>query len=172
MPSNHLILCSLISSLWKWKLLSCVRLFAAPTGVGRMGSFSILQGIFPTQGSNPGLPLCRQILYQRSHQGSPRKLEWVAYPFSRGSSQPRNRTRVSCIAGEFFTNWAIREVLIPLYSYIYKINCTMFYIFHSENKLFIKNWMRQNKCIFNLSASIFKNCNKNTNLFFVNVKPA
>ena len=31
-------------------------------------------------------------------------LEWVAIPFSRGSSQPRNRTRVSCIAGGFFTN--------------------------------------------------------------------
>ena len=38
-----------------------------------------------------------------------RLLEWVAFPFSRGSSQPRNWTRVSCIAGRFFTNWAIRE---------------------------------------------------------------
>ena len=36
-------------------------------------------------------------------------LEWVAVPFSRGSSQPRNRTQVSCVAGRFFTNWAIRE---------------------------------------------------------------
>ena len=41
-----------------------------------MGSQSILQGIFPTQGSNPGLPHCRQILYQLSNQGSPRILEW------------------------------------------------------------------------------------------------
>ena len=41
-----------------------------------------------------------------------RILEWVAYSFSRGSSQPRNRTGVSCIAGGFFTNWAIREVPI------------------------------------------------------------
>ena len=38
-----------------------------------------------------------------------RILDWVAFPFSRGSSQPRNRTRVSYIAGGFFTNWAIRE---------------------------------------------------------------
>ena len=79
------------------------------TGVG---SLSLLQGIFPTQislteGLNPGLPHCRQILYQLGHQGSPRILEWVAYPFSSGSSQPRNRTRVSCIAGGFFTNWAM-----------------------------------------------------------------
>ena len=48
-----------------------------------MGSYSLLQGIFPTQGSNPGLPHCRQILYCLSHQGSPRILEWVAHPFSR-----------------------------------------------------------------------------------------
>ena len=38
-------------------------------------------------------------------------LEWVAISFSRGSSRPRDRTRVSCIAGGFFTNWAIREAL-------------------------------------------------------------
>ena len=74
-----------------------------------VGSLSLLQGIFPTQGSNPNLLHCRQILYQLSHKGSPRILEWVAYPFSSGSSWPRNRTRVSCIAGGFFTNWAIRE---------------------------------------------------------------
>ena len=60
---------------------------------------ALLQGIFPTQGSNPSLPHCGQILYRLSHQGSPRILEWVAYPFSRGSSQPRNRTGVSCIVG-------------------------------------------------------------------------
>ena len=66
------------------------------------GSLSLLQGIFPTQGLNPGLPRCRWILYQLSHKGSPRILEWVAYPFSSKSSQPRNRTRVSCIAGGFF----------------------------------------------------------------------
>ena len=33
-----------------------------------------------------------------------RILEWVAFPFSRGSSQPRDQTQVSCIAGEFFTS--------------------------------------------------------------------
>ena len=51
-----------------------------------MGSLSLLQGIFPTQGSNPGLLHYRWILYQLSHQGSPRILEWVAYPCSRESS--------------------------------------------------------------------------------------
>ena len=38
-----------------------------------------------------------------------RILEWVAFPFSRGSSQPRDRTQVSCIAGGFFTSWTTRE---------------------------------------------------------------
>ena len=40
-----------------------------------------------------------------------RILEWVAFPFSRAFSQPRSRTRVSCIAGGFFTRWATREAL-------------------------------------------------------------
>ena len=79
------------------------------TGVG---SLSLLQGIFPTQGSNPGLPHCRRFLYQLSQKGSPRILEWVAYPFSSGSFQPRNWTGVSCIAGGFFTTWAIWEAQV------------------------------------------------------------
>ena len=60
---------------------------------------------------NPGLLHCRWILYQLSHKGSPRILEWVDYLISRRSSRPRNWTRVSCIAGGFFTNWAIKEAL-------------------------------------------------------------
>ena len=38
----------------------------------RMGCHSLLQGIFPTQGLNPGLRHCRQILYHLSHQGNPK----------------------------------------------------------------------------------------------------
>ena len=38
-----------------------------------------------------------------------RIMEWVAFPFSRGSYQPRDRTQVSHIAGRFFTSWATRE---------------------------------------------------------------
>ena len=79
------------------------------TGVGSLSL--LLQRIYPTRGSNPGLLHCRWILYQLSHQGSSRILEWVAYPFSRESSRPRNWTGVSCTAGGLFTNWAIREAL-------------------------------------------------------------
>ena len=77
----------------------------------RVGSLFLLQGIFPAQRSNPALLHCRWILYQLSYKGSPRILQWVACSFSSGSSQPRNRTRVTCIDGRFFTNWAIREAL-------------------------------------------------------------
>ena len=42
-----------------------------------------------------------------------RILEWVAFPFSRGSSQPRHWTQVSCIASRFFTSWATREAQEP-----------------------------------------------------------
>ena len=107
---------------WKLKSLSRVPLFSnlwtiyspwnSPGQNTGVDSLSLLQGIFPTQGLNPGLLNCRQILYQLSHKGSPRILEWVAYPFSSGPSKARNRTRVSCTAGGFFTNWAIREALI------------------------------------------------------------
>ena len=76
------------------------------TGVG---SLSLLQGFFPTRGSNIGLPHCTRILYQLTHKGTPRILEWVAYPFSCRSSRPRNRIGVSGITGGFYINWAMRE---------------------------------------------------------------
>ena len=112
------------------------------TGVG---SLSLLQGIFPTQGSNlqaDSLPL--------SHLGSPtyvikfkvkvkvtqscptlcnpmnytvhgilqaRILEWVAFPFSRGSSQARNQTQVFRNAGTLFTSWAARELKLNPHNY-------------------------------------------------------
>ena len=65
----------------KWKLLSCVRLFVthgpcsprnSPGQNTGVGSLSLLQGIFPTQGSNPSLPHSRQFLYQLSHKPNPK----------------------------------------------------------------------------------------------------
>ena len=72
---------------------------------------ALLQGIFPTQGSNPGSQHCRWILYGLSHQRNPRIREWVAYPFSRGTSWPRNQTGVSCITNKFFISWATWQAL-------------------------------------------------------------
>ena len=69
---------------WKWKLLSHVWLFATPWTTARQA------------------PLSLGILQERI-------LEWVAISFSRGSSQPRDQTQVSHIAGGFFSSWATRE---------------------------------------------------------------
>ena len=74
-----------------------------------VGSLSLFQGSSQPRDQTQVYVYCRQIVYQLSHKGSSRILEWVAYPFPRGYSRPRNRTGVSYIAGGFFTNWAIRE---------------------------------------------------------------
>ena len=95
--------CSVMSdSLWPHGLYNSWNSPGQNTGVG---SCSLLQGIFPTQGLNLGLLHCRWVLYQLSHKGSPIILDWVAYPFSRGSSWPRKQTEVSCFAGRFSYPW-------------------------------------------------------------------
>ena len=70
--------CSVVSnSLQPHGLWSPWNSLGQNTGVG---SLSLLQGIFPTQRSNPGLPHCRQILSQLSHMGSPLLVYWVPTP--------------------------------------------------------------------------------------------
>ena len=73
------------------------------------GCHALLQGIFPSQGSNPGLPHCRQVLYHLSHQKA--QEFWIGMPIfsSGGFSRPRNWTGVSCIAGRFFPSLATRQ---------------------------------------------------------------
>ena len=56
--------------------------------------------------------LCNPLEYRVHGIIQVRILEWVAFPFSRGSSQPRDQTQVSCIAGESFTTWATGEAHI------------------------------------------------------------
>ena len=104
---------------WKWKSLSCDSLrlhglyspWNSPDQNSGVGSLSLLQGIFPTQGLNSCLMRWRWIFYQLNPKRSLRILEWVAYPFSSGTSRPRNWTGVSCFACSIFTNWPIREAL-------------------------------------------------------------
>ena len=89
--------CSVVSnSLRPYGLYRAWNFPGQNTGVG---SLSLLQGIFPTQGLNPGLLHSRWNLYQLSHKWSPRILEWVAYPFSSGFSRTRNWARVSRTCG-------------------------------------------------------------------------
>ena len=63
-----------------------------------------------------------------------RILEWVAIPFSRGSSQPRAQTQVSCIAGRCFTIWATREAPKSWYK------CWLFWQFLSHGAVQIAPW--------------------------------
>ena len=63
------------------------------------------------KGAQSCLTLCDPVDYTVHGILQARILVWVAFPFSRGPSWPGNQTRVFCIAGGFFTNWAFREVL-------------------------------------------------------------
>ena len=115
-PSSDIVIPQSGKWKWKWCLLSHARLFTAPWTIESM-EFSrpeYWSGYpFPSPGDlpNPGIELRppTQIFLPGEPQGSPKILEWVAYPFSSGSSQLRSQTGVSCIAGRFFTNWATRE---------------------------------------------------------------
>ena len=98
MESRESESCSVLSnSLQSHGLYSPWNFPGQNTGVG---SHSLLQGIFPTQGLNPGVPHCGWILYQLSHQESPVIPEWVAYFFSSRSSQSRNWTGFPALQAE------------------------------------------------------------------------
>ena len=104
------------SRVWLFAVLWTVA-HQAPLSMGfsrqeyRSASSYTSPGDLPNQGLNPGLQHHRQILYQLSHRRSPRILEWVAYAFSSGSFWPKDWAGVCCVAGWFFTNWAISEAL-------------------------------------------------------------
>ena len=61
----------------------------------------------PNPGIEPRSPTLQEDSLPTEPQRKPKNTRQVAYSFSRGSSQPRNQTGVSCTAGRFFTNWAI-----------------------------------------------------------------
>ena len=92
--NKYILIIKLNVSELKWKSLSHVQLFVTPLDYTVHG---ILQA---------------------------RILEWVAVPFSRGSSQPGDRTQVSHIAGGFFISWATREALNVNTSYL-EINISL-----------------------------------------------
>ena len=85
------------------------------TGVG---FHALLQGIFPTHGSNPGLPHCRWILYHLSHQGSPRILEGVAYLSSRGSSHPEIEPGSLALQADSLPAELTREIVVTIINLI------------------------------------------------------
>ena len=71
-------------------------------------------------------PLCNPIDYTVHGILQARILEWVGFPFSRGSSQPRYRTQVSHMAGGFFTSWPTREALKRHVHILETVSVTLF----------------------------------------------
>ena len=67
------------------------------------------------------LTLCQPMDYTVHGVFQARILEWVSFPFARGSSQPRDWTLVSYMAGGFFTNWTIREACVCVCGCVYYI---------------------------------------------------
>ena len=98
------------SNAWKWKVkvksLSRIWLLAIPWTAAYQASLSMG---FSRQEYWSGLPLPSPWPHIVHGILQVRILEWVAFSFSRGSSQPRDWTQVFCIAGGFFTSWATRE---------------------------------------------------------------
>ena len=74
---------------------------------------ALLQGIFSTQVSNPGLLHCRWILLLSEPPGKPKNTVAGGLSLLQGNFPTRDGTRVYCIAGRFFTSWATREAPFP-----------------------------------------------------------
>ena len=113
----------IIGVYWWWQAVSA--------GVILMNEVKVTQSC-PT--------LCELMDYTDHGILQARILKWVAVPFSRGSSQPRDWTQVSHIAGGFFTSWAIKEAQwLFLYS-TYHEKSLHFHALHSITKSFIQAW--------------------------------
>ncbi len=115
------------SNAWKWKVkvksLSHVWLLTTPwtaayqappsMGFSRQEYWSGLScpppGDLPNTGIKPKPPTLQANSLLSEPPGKTKMLQWVAYPFPRESSRPRNRTGVSWIAGRFFTSWAKKK---------------------------------------------------------------
>ena len=115
------------NSLGPHGLYSSWNSLAQNTGVG---SLSFLQGIFPTQGLNPGLPHCRQILYQLSHKGSPRY--WSGWPVSSPADLPdpgikpgSPALQADSLSTELLGNWIINR---EIFAYLHPNYCGELFI--------------------------------------------
>ena len=123
--NNQVCFCVLFCGIGRWRFYICgdtdllqfevrfpLYLVSVPSRHGRQPrvewKFGV-SGSFPAGWCEVCLSLCDLMDYTVHGILQARILEWVAFPFSSGSSQPRNWTRVSCFAGRFFTSWATRE---------------------------------------------------------------
>ena len=112
-------------SLWPQELSSPWNSSGQNIGVG---SLSLLQGVFPTQGSNLGLLHHRRILYQLRHKRSPRILEWVAYPFSADFPHPGIKLVSPALQVDYLPTELSGKSLFPLWVTLINSASCMFFI--------------------------------------------
>ena len=88
-----------------WRLFATLQRGSPGQNTG-VGSLSVHPGDLPNTGIEPRAPALRLDSLPAEPQGSERIIEWVAYPFSRGSSRSRNQTGVSCHCRRILYHWA------------------------------------------------------------------
>ena len=98
--------------IWILKKVNKDKIESANVKEGRIDKVKVAQSC---------LTLCDPMDYIVHGILSARILGWVAFPFSRRSSQPRNRTQVSSIAGRLFSSWATKETTWELIKYVVEI---------------------------------------------------
>ena len=123
------------------------------TGVG---SHSLLQGIFLTQGLNPGLLHCRWILYQLSYKGSGRILKWVAYPSSNREVNQNFQANFCPHKLPFLKNF-----VFVLYNWFFFFHLNTIH-FHNYNNLYFvllyfHFWVRLKSHCFPIALAIVSN---------------
>ena len=106
--------------IWILKKVNKDKIESANVKEGRIDKVKVAQSC---------LTLCDPMDYIVHGILSARILEWVAFPFSRGSSQPRNRTQVSCIAGRLFSSWATKETTWELIKYVVEIQVQVIIVY-------------------------------------------
>ena len=84
-----------------------------PTSLVLANGFFITEPPSEVKDTQSCSTLCNPMDYTVHGILQARILEWVAFPFYKGSAQPRDRTQFSRIAGRFFTSWATREASEP-----------------------------------------------------------
>ena len=145
-------------SLWLHGLYSPWNSPGQNTGVCRL---SLLQGIFPIQRSNPGLTHCRQILYQLSRKGSPRILEWVAYPLLQGifPIQELNHGLLDCrwilyllsYHQHFPFNLTLLLKYVLLFCVLYQLLDWLKFLIYNNcySRLMVENWYKATSLLQN-----------------------
>ena len=95
---------------WLWRHISAISIICLIQHTHLLWHFNIyalINFMFKVKVTQSCLTLCNPMDY--TVHGILQAMEWVAFPFSKGSSRPRNWTWVSCVVGRCFTIWATRE---------------------------------------------------------------